>query len=495
MKKIVSYLLLIFFVISLSSCGRIEDNPNNGNGDIDNPIVDPGNGEKPNPDNPPIEDGVEFSVSLIYNKKVYVPAKDEVIQVVWADDYSRHTETISSDGTAKKTLDGDFNVYLVNAPEGYSYNPNIYAADNDNPVVEIELFKLARISKGQGTALYKEYQMSTTGVYRATIKKALQKVYYEFNPSKAGYYVLETMVNIYEDSVNPKVDIYQGTFAYKPTVPSQSGLDTGGASLKGGFTKNVKWVVKLSEEQLGNVYTFAIYADSKSGVYPINVDFSVSYEGEHFIDNIVSKTMVAEQIHEYDICNACHMPVFDYEGLTNCPHCDKPLVVGTAINTPDFSATKYTFVNSDGGVGSYYNSTTNGTGLLVGTGFKYNEETGFWHVYDNINQTFGPILCAKITKPCAYYDESLNLIESHGNKNLTVSKGTENYKIFIEQSYAAICNSDGVCFVTMEMKEFLQKFSISQRLFFDGNGFVESTGVYAAEENQWLFACGYYVEN
>ena len=44
------------------------------------------------------------------------------------------------------------------------------------------------------------------------------------------------------------------------------------------------------------------------------------------------------------------------------------------------------------------------------------------------------------------------------------------------------------------MKEFLQKFSISQRLFFDGNGFVESTGVYAAEEDQWLFACGYYVE-
>ena len=102
------------------------------------------------------------------------------------------------------------------------------------------------------------------------------------------------------------------------------------------------------------------------------------------------------------------------------------------------------------------------------------------------------MLCAKITKPCAYYEESLNLIESHGNKNLTVSNGTENYKVFVEQSYAAVCNSDGVCFVTNEMKEFLQKFSVSQRLFFDGNGFVESTGVYAAEDDQWLFACGYY---
>jgi hypothetical protein len=107
---------------------------------------------------------------------------------------------------------------------------------------------------------------------------------------------------------------------------------------------------------------------------------------------------------------------------------------------------------------------------------------------------FGPILCAKISQPCAYYEESLNMIESHGNKNLTVENGTENYKQFIEISYTAACNSDGVCYVTNELKEFLQKFSVSQRLFLDGNGFVESTGVYAIEEDQWLFACGYYVE-
>ena len=151
-----------------------------------------------------------------------------------------------------------------------------------------------------------------------------------------------------------------------------------------------------------------------------------------------------------------------------------------------------TYYNSDGGTGSYYNSVTNGTGLLDGKNFKYNPEDGYWHVWYNDTQTFGPILCASITTPCAYYEESLNNIESHGNKNLTVSNSTENYKQFIEVSYAAACNSDGVCYVTMELKEFLQKFSVSQRLFFDGNGFVESTGVYAIEEDQWLFACGYY---
>ena len=118
------------------------------------------------------------------------------------------------------------------------------------------------------------------------------------------------------------------------------------------------------------------------------------------------------------------------------------------FKTDEFSKSDYTYYNSDGGIGSYYNGTTNGSGILDAKNFKYNEETGYYHVYDSKTNTFGPILCAAITTPCAYYEESLNLIESHGNKNLTVSNGTENYKQFIENQYAATCNSDGVCYVT-----------------------------------------------
>ena len=88
----------------------------------------------------------------------------------------------------------------------------------------------------------------------------------------------------------------------------------------------------------------------------------------------------------------------------------------------------------------------------------------------------------------------MSRIESHGNKNLTISDGKENYKQFIEVEYANACNSDGVCYVTAELKDFLQKFSISQRLFRDGEGLVETQGGFAVEDDQWLFACGYYVE-
>jgi hypothetical protein len=43
----------------------------------------------------------------------------------------------------------------------------------------------------------------------------------------------------------------------------------------------------------------------------------------------------------------------------------------------------------------------------------------------------------------------------------------------------------------------LQGFSVSQRYFADGQGWVESNPtvkVDATEEDQWLFACGYYVK-
>ena len=48
--------------------------------------------------------------------------------------------------------------------------------------------------------------------------------------------------------------------------------------------------------------------------------------------------------------------------------------------------------------------------------------------------------------------------------------------------------------VTEELKEFLQKYSVNQKLFSDGNGWAEQyvPRYDAYEDSQWLFACGYY---
>ena len=457
-NKIMLLFISIFLIFTITSCGEVEEAPVVPEiPTLDNPVTDVPTNDIPTN----VESGgdseqqIEFVVSLTYNGRLFTPSADEKISVIWADDFSQYSKEIAEDGYAKLVLDGEFNVYLSSTPKDYTYNPNIYVVNNENPVVEIELYKISKTSKGAGTGLYSEREISNTGTYRVTIASAAKKYYYEYQPTEPGYYVIESLVSIYDDVINPKVDIYQGTFASKYFKET---LDSGGSYKKGGYTKNFKWVVKLTADEVSNVYTFAIYADSKTGVYPISVDFSITYEGEYYKDQIVSKVILPKEATEA---------------------------------TPDYSS-DYEYINSDGGTGNYYGGVTNGTGLLDGKKFKYNEETGYWHFFDVATGEFGPILCVKITAPCAYYEESLNLIESHGNKNLTVSNGTENYKQFVEVWYAALCNSDGVCYVTMEMKEFLQKFSISQRLFFDGNGFVESTGVYAIEEDQWLFACGYY---
>lgn len=459
-KKIICLLLVVLAIFSVSSCREKDNNPDvpdiSGGTNDDNNSNNGGNGDT-QPDGT-----VEFCVSLIMNKQVYIPKDGEIITVIWDDGYAQHSKNLGSDGYAKIYLDGDFSVYLDGTPENYTYNPNIYTASNDEPVIQIELLRVSKNEGGNGSGIFKEYRMSDTGTYSAKITSKTKKVFYEYKPNKSGYYVIESLVNIHDDLINPKVDIYVGTFAYKNFSET---IDDGGAYLKGGYTKNFKWIVNITDDRVGNVYTFAIGAETKTGVYPVNVDFKISYEGEYYEDITLSKLMVAEEAN---------------------------------TKAPDMPSDKYVFVNSDGSVGNYNTGsiTQQGSGILNGNNFKYNEETGFWHVYNSKTNEYGAILCAKIAQPCTYYDPegALNMIEYHGNKNLTVSNGTENYKQFIENQYTAVCNSDGVCYVTMELMEFLQKFSVSQRLFFDGNGFVEQYGVYAIEEDQWLFACGYYVE-
>ena len=169
--------------------------------------------------------------------------------------------------------------------------------------------------------------------------------------------------------------------------------------------------------------------------------------------------------------------------------------------------------------------------VLIGEGYEFNSKTGFYHKYDEnlyendpygYGKGFGPILYADITTAVrtGVLGDPFTTIEYHGNKALTVSDGTENYKLFIESyekanamtvqvlggeiecdealknliGYATIVNSDGAAPVTEELMDFLQKYAINQAMFMDGDGWAEraENPYQAAEEYQWLFACGYY---
>lgn len=462
-NKIITLFVFFLMLFTLAACGGYEEIITPPDVDLNDDPTDPSDPIDPSlpQEDPtlPQEGEVEFVVSLVYNKKIYIPESDETITVIWQDDYSKYEANINNDGFAKIKLDGEFNVHIDGCPENYTYNPNIYIANNENPVIEIELLK---ISKTRGTGLLnQEIILSTASTYRAEITSATKKIYYSYTPKSSGYYSIKSLCNIYDDTINPKLDAYSansgGSRIFDKTY------NTGGDYKKGGYTRNFDWVVNIADDQVGGVFfVFAVYADSKTNTYPVNVDFTITYLGDYYRDDPVAEVMEAKEAN---------------------------------FKTDNYSKTDYTYYNSDHGTGSYYNGLSNGTGFLRASDYKYNEEDGYWHLYDSKTNTFGPILCAAIVTPCAYYECGLSTIEDAGNKNLTVSNATENYKEFIEIDYANASNSDGVCYVTMELKEFLQKFSVSQRLFMDGNGFVEQAGVYAIEDDQWLFACGYYKEN
>ena len=292
-------------------------------------------------------------------------------------------------------------------------------------------------------------------------------------------------------------------------------------------------IVEIADEQISTggqaVFTFAIHADSKNGVYPIYVDFAVQLNGSFFLNHNAAQMII---------------PTEEFK------------------QTPEYDPNEYTF--------KWAETTTKGVEGRYeydGSMFKLwpREEggDGYYHVYNAETNTYGEILYAKISQPHRFTELAFTHIEDPGNKSLTVY-GTENHKLFIQglsallvdqpgdagmyfcildcpclksgacygvcgescanchadcrrlpddivaeiqaangeiplrlQGYASFTNSDGVYAVTEEIRHFLQGFSVSQRYFADGQGWVESNPtvkVDATEEDQWLFACGYYVK-
>ena len=150
--------------------------------------------------------------------------------------------------------------------------------------------------------------------------------------------------------------------------------------------------------------------------------------------------------------------------------------------------------------------------------FRYNTNTGFYHYYneerygDNrlgYGAGYGPILTCAITKGIKSYNITTlyraNYVGLGQNflklTNVWIEEeqkyATFDYTEFIRTDYYRVCNSDGVCYVTRELKEFLQKFAENHSLYTDGltagEGSPEALGYSANQDALWLFACGFYM--
>lgn len=521
LKRILAALLVLVMSLSTLSCGEYHQAIGGGG----NKLPD-GSVEQPTLDNDPTND---FTVRLRLNGEAYIPAT--AINVYWNDGYNIHIAPIDSTGTATiDGLDGDYKVTLSSTPSGYAYDSNAYTATNDERHIIIDMYDL-NLVMGAGTGLYSCFEISGTGVYSVTIKEEavdsdgdgsfIQNVYFEFAPQLSGTYTIESWANTVDDEVNPICTAYLGSSAYK--YGAYTVTDVGAC---GSFTRNFVHTIKIADENISSggsqVFTFAVSAETKSGVYPVTYTFAVKRNGGFDYNRAAKEIMVPT----FDWSD------FDFDSFN--------ALAGGRIKSAE---TLYPGTDSSY-IFAAYDPRTKEYNYKV---WEKNEGgDGVYHVYDEEKYPetdgYGPILVAYITSACKYLDIPFTEIEAIGNKALTVN-GTDNYKQFIEgfdavasagyycvnncpchvgvaegepkacppscdkcinqctrcpeemigkDGYAQLVNADGVVPVTPELQKFLQGFAISQRYFADGDGWVEKSGIDAYEDSQWLFACGYY---
>ena len=517
-NRIISLLLIFILLISLVACG--EYNPPVNNGDNDE-TKEPDGNTGGDSSGGTVERGEPFIATVMLNGKPYTPPETSddslAVKVRWTDGKSYQTVTLGKDGKAEcYGLDGEYSVTLINLPSNYTYNPNIYSVNNNSRDVVIELMTITP-AFGDGTDVYKCIKLSGPGVYRAKMTRNGQEIFYEFEPTRAGTYCIESLMDVSAGMYNPIVDIYAGSFAYKVR---EKRIDGGGASQ--GYTTNFKHVVEIDQAFIGNVYTFAVLLEGKDATYPTNVDFAITYEGGYNYDWITSGFVYPDFIPNDSSYPTWYSRYTTYLASDRAKYGDANYnVASVRIDNKNVFDQQY---------------------------FKLSPDDGYYHVFDLERYAayggWGPILYANISIPTEFIDTAFNQIEYVGNKALTVSGGTENYKLFIEgysrlvsseSSYFCISNCacvpgnggmcavednckvctddcrhihakyrgqrgyadiaiEGRCPVTEELKEFLQKYSVSQKLFSDGNGWAEQhvPRYDAYEDSQWLFACGYY---
>lgn len=468
-SKLISLIALFTCVVTcMSGCGLGSYLENGNKNQDDTQITTPPQGNVPDADNE------NYKLSVYVGTERFSPGDLEVT-AVWRNDKSVYRVPLSANGTADAgKLDGDYAVYLEGLPEQYAYDCNGCFATSEERNVSISLVSFNTEVSGTGDGLYVNdgcYRVKYEGFYRATVQNEWSRVYYEYTPESAGFYSVESTVSVYDDNVNPFIDVYNGNTGFKMFNRT---IDGGGYSSDGGYTKNFRYEVRVSQTETGNSFTFAVGAQSKDKIFPVSVDFRIKYEGEYVSDNSDVRIQRATQ---------------------------------NKVKAAEPSRGQ-TFVFAD-----------EGTKTFDMRKYKYNPDTNWYHRYDETlygdigyGKGYGPVLCCAISKSIPSYPLT-RLINAHevGKESGMSFNFLKLYNIwledeqkfavfdytnFIREDYNRVCNKDGVCYVTPELKDFLQAFAENHSLYTDGVGASQGTpeaGGYSANQDAlWLFACGYY---
>ena len=419
----------------------------------------------------------EYKVSLSCKGEKLIP--NEPITVAWTgisetgDITSFQTAALDENGDARiRMTNGEYRVTLSNLPDGYTYNPNLYLTTSNNPEITIEMYPIIQSPNSGLVDFYEDViSIRQEGAYRVTIDQRYavkEGVHFQFHiPKDGGVYSVQSMVDVMQNTINPVAEIYTGSAQFK----TWSYTCDGGVEFENGsYTKNFYFEGKATEDQGGfAIIPFKVRATTVDNTFPVTVDFYVSRKADN-----PSTHKDAELIYAKE-----------------CPNEKAPEGVGRWVG----AETK-----------------ENGQNVFNSKNYVYNEEDGFYHV----GTKDGPYLYVELsTTPNRFLPDYVDMSGTpHPVSFVTIEHIAPvaflrvaeldhetgertgrliHYKPMIEEQYALACNSEGRCLVTEELKWFLQELSESQAYFNDGYGHIEQTlKISALEDDQWLFACGYY---
>lgn len=486
-KKFLIAIMCVVTVFSLFACGTYQPGSTSSSSDSSSSSSSSGGTTD--------EDDEYFTAKLVSSEKVIFAGQS--IEVIWTDEESSNGAAfrarVNTSGEAKiKGLDGKYKVTLSALPEGYTYDPNIYTATNDDRDTEIVLYKIKSTTGGNGSD-WRNGQarvIPTSGVYRTTLTETNYSdgVWFMFEPTYGGVYSVESMADITANTVNPILEVYNGTSAYLNENRYTTCDDGAGKDKENTYTKNFRWEKIWETTGVGQVLWFKVRATALSTVgFPYYVDFIIERDGDVTGD---SGGVLPEVVPTHDFEAAADtafdnavgetFKFFAYYGDNN------KLLNGKLIQKGDDGY--YYIVDEAANVRKRLYAMISGRSEVIDAAIDPDNTT-------SVASGFSDDATNSLLKPMSYtYD---------WNTGKWVKGKQCTYRFFIRgkhtgsephyDGYAEHCNSDGVYPVTEELKNFLYAVSASQRFFNDGQGVAEVQCLYkSSSDNQWLFNCGYY---
>ncbi len=426
-----------------------------------------------------------YTVTLLLPEGETVMPDLDGIQAKWSNSTSVYTADFDSDGFAYcDGLDGDYTVTISGTLEDYGYNPNIYSTSSGKDV-EIQLIAVQSFASGNGSTHYDgvRYVGNAVGLYRFEFTYSGQEVYFEFMPSitTTGYtFSVETYCDITENEITPTFSLmWWSNRQIESTV-------TGGSDYNGSYTKNIYYEVDMSTYTAGGhnkyIYVFSINSIDNDYSEVKYLDIYINREREYTDDDYWED--VGGKYTEATL--------EDYNSNYTVPNGEIKWI--SDLISDSSYAYQYDF--------SYFKAYSSKTENSDEDGYWYDDDEGYWYFKWQGEWYLLFVELKSCHYPAAGENGYSKVIYNFNSSSLCSS--TKYYYSTVIATYLTTATAEGYHPVTSQLKTFLYDYSAGN-LFNDYKGTLETFGQYgdasdgyanfsSNDSNQWLFACGIYMQ-